>query len=94
MRIVREHLESNRIYHLPILILCEFELDEITLFERSPIDGIVTMLLQPWEDIGEVEYRTLWAAHGMIERLQGNGTEVEWQTFERCIGVAVGLGYA
>ena len=40
------------------------------------------MLLEPWQDIGEVEDCAVVGANRMRERLKGHGAEVEGEAFE------------
>lgn len=43
------------------------------------------MLLDPWQDVGEIKYDSCGCADRMREGLEGEGAEIEWQTLERCV---------
>jgi len=80
MRVVGEDLVSHRIDIFSIIVLRKVEFDQLAGLHRRAIDGIRSMLLQPGEDICEVEGRSIGRADWMLERLQGQGTKVEGES--------------
>lgn len=82
MGIVGEDLVSDRIHHLSIIVLGEVEFDQLVGFERGASYGVGAVLLQPWENVGDVEYGAVGTADRVVERLQRNGAEVERQALE------------
>lgn len=70
VRVVCKHLVRDRIGVLALVVSGEIELDEILAAKRLSIDGVRSMLLQPREDIGKVEYSPLRGTDWMIKRLQ------------------------
>lgn len=91
MGIVGEDLVGDGIHHFSILIFGETEFDEVGRFERCARYWIGAVLLQPGENVGDVEYCPLWTADRVVERLERDGAEVEWQALEGCIrGICLG----
>lgn len=90
MRVVCEDLERDRIDILALLVLGEVELGQLAAFQRRTGDWVRAMLLQPRQDVGQVERRPIGGADGMLKRLEGDGAEVEGQALEGGAG-AVGL---
>ena len=53
------------------------------------------MLLDPGQNVGQVEYGARWRADGVRKGLEGEGAEIEWQALERRMRTASsGLAYA
>jgi hypothetical protein len=75
--VVGEDLESDRINVLSIVILHKVQLDQLRALEWFSIDRVCSMLLDPWQDVGEVEYGTFGCADWVLEWLKGHRAEVE-----------------
>ena len=85
--IVGEDFVRDGVDILVIVVLCKVEFDKVCRLERRAVDGVRSMLLQPRQDVGEVECRSLVGAHWMLEGLQREGAEVEGQSLERTRGI-------
>jgi len=66
--VIRKWFIGNRI-HVSIIVLCKIQLDELTSFERVAIYRVRTVLLQPWDNIGEIKDGAFSSAYWMTERL-------------------------
>ena len=77
MGIIRKELVCDGIHYFSILIFGEVEFDEVGRFERCTRYRIGAVSLQPWENVGDVEYCPLWTADRVVERLERDGAEVE-----------------
>lgn len=82
MGIIGEDLVGNRIHHFSVIVLGEIELDEIARFEWGAGYRVCAVLLQPWENVGDVEYCPVGTADRVVERLKSDGAKVERQTLE------------
>ena len=49
------------------------------------------MFGKPWQDVVDVEDCAFKGTDGGFEGLEGEGAEIEWETFEGCVG-NVGFG--
>lgn len=68
MAVIRKRFIGNRV-HVSIIILGKIQLDELTSFERVAIYRVRTVLLQPWDNVGEIKYGAFGSAYWMTERL-------------------------
>lgn len=82
MRVVGEDFERHRIYVLPLIILRKVQLDQLARLEGQSGDRVGAMLLQPGQNIRQVEGRPIRRTDGMGERLEGYSAEVEGETLE------------
>ena len=77
MRVIRKDLERHRVYILSLIIFGKAQLDELTALERLAIYRVGTVLLDPWQDVGQVKDGALGGADGMLKGLERDGAEVE-----------------
>ena len=83
MGIIREDLVRDRINVLAIVVLGEVQLDELGAFERRARDRVGAVLLEPGQDVGQVEDGAVGRADWMRKRLQRDGAEFEGKPLER-----------
>lgn len=67
------------------------EFNKLTRFQRKTSYRVGSMLLQPGQDICNIEYRSVCGADGVGEGLERDGAEIEWETFEGGTARAFGL---
>jgi len=67
--IVRKDLVRDRINVFPIIILYKVELGQVRRLEGRSVDRVRAVLLQPWQDVGEVENGAVRGAYGVLEGL-------------------------
>lgn len=82
VRVVRENFVCDRINHLSVIVLRKVELHEFGGFEGGAIDRVRSMLQQPRQNVVDVEDGAVRCADGGFEGLEGDGAEVEWESFE------------
>ena len=77
MRIICQHLIRHRIDVLCRLILCDVQPDEIRAFQRRPVHGVRPALLDPGEDVSDIENDARLRAHRMRIWLQRERAKIE-----------------
>lgn len=82
MGVVGEDLVRDRIDVLIVLILAEGKLNQIAGLQRRAVDGICAMFLEPWQDIGEIEYSASRCTDWVLEWLEGEGAEIVWESLK------------
>lgn len=91
MRAIREHLVGNRIYQLALFVFEDMQLDQICSVKGLSIDGVGTMVSDPWQESFNVEDCAFGGTDGVIKGLEGQGAVVERETFEGVVwGVCFG----
>lgn len=87
MGIVGEDLEGNRVDKFALFVLHEIEVDEVVDGKRLARHGIGTMFQQPRQDVVQIEDCAFDRTDRDLERLEGNGAEVEGEAFESGVGL-------
>lgn len=70
MGVVGKDLVGDRINVFAVIVLRKVELDQVGRLQRSAIDGIGAVLLEPWEDVCEVEDGSFIGADWVLEWLE------------------------
>lgn len=89
MCIIRQDLVGNRVDVIALLVLRDGELDQVGAFQRRPIHRIRPMLLNPRQDVCEIEDSSCGCADRMRKWLEGEGAEIKWQALECRVGASV-----
>lgn len=63
MCIICQNLVGHGVDVVAILVLRESQLNQVRAFQRGPVDGIGPMLLDPWQNICDVEERSCGRAN-------------------------------
>ncbi|KAH0445654.1 hypothetical protein KCU90_g136, partial [Aureobasidium melanogenum] len=69
MSVVGKDLVGDRVNVFAIVILRKVELDQVGRLQWSAINGVRSVLLQPWQDVCEIEDGSFGRADGMLEWL-------------------------
>ena len=77
MRIIRQHLVRHRINVLSGLVLRDVQPDQIRAFQRRSVHGVRPMLLDPGENIRDVEDGARLRTYRVRIWLQRERTEIE-----------------
>jgi hypothetical protein len=77
VRVVCKDLEGHRIHVLAIIVFRKLQLDQVRALHGCAIDGVGSVLLDPWQDVCEVEDGAFGCADWVFEGLQGYRAEVE-----------------
>lgn len=89
MCIIRQDLVGHGVDVVAILVLCDSQLNQVRALQRGSVDGIGPMLLDPWQNICEVEECSCRRANRVCKWLEGEGAEIEWQALERGVGTTL-----
>ena len=83
MRIIRKHLERDRIAELAGLVTVHVEFEELIVCQFVAGDGIRAVFLEPGDDVRELEDEACVRAYGVLIGLERERAEVEGKPFER-----------